>query len=136
MSHFILINLSLQTDSSPNKFSEFISLMISNFENSSFIELRTGFNSQKHGNLVRLLDKDSNWSYDNGFKTMIPSCLTYSILGYPFILPDMIGGNAYNGKPDRELYLRWLALNSLLPVSCTFEKILNKFKYLIFIFIN
>lgn len=37
-------------------------------------------------------------------------------MGYRFILPDMIGGNLYNEKPDRELYLRWLAINSLLPV--------------------
>jgi len=103
-------------DSSPNKFSEYISLMIRDYENSSSIELRTSFNSQSHGNLVRVLDKDSNWSYDNGFKSLIPNCLTYSIMGYPFILPDMIGGNMYNEEPDRELYLRWLAVNSLLPV--------------------
>lgn len=83
-----------EADLAPNKFSEYISFMISQFENSSSIELRTGFNSQKHGNLVRLLDKDSNWSYDNGFKSLIPSCLTYSIMGYPFILPDMIGKSA------------------------------------------
>ena len=36
---------------------------------------------------------DSRWGNDNGLKTMIPNALLMSILGYPFILPDMIGGN-------------------------------------------
>lgn len=65
-------------------------------------------------------DKESRWGYDNGLKTIIPTALTFSILGYPFILPDMIGGNGYTyGEnddieltetvlPDRELYIRWL----------------------------
>ena len=65
-------------------------------------------------------DKESRWGYDNGLKTIIPTALTFGILGYPFILPDMIGGNGYTYKdedtieltetvlPDRELYIRWL----------------------------
>ena len=65
-------------------------------------------------------DKESRWGYDNGLKTIIPTALTFGILGYPFILADMIGGNGYTYKdedtieltetvlPDRELYIRWL----------------------------
>jgi alpha-glucosidase (family GH31 glycosyl hydrolase) len=49
-------------------------------------------------------------------KTLINTALTFGILGYPFILPDMIGGNAYSGmKPDRELFIRWLQATSLMP---------------------
>jgi len=42
------------------------------------------------------MDKDSHWRRDNGLLSLIPSVLLYGILGYPFVLPDMIGGNAYN----------------------------------------
>ena len=37
-------------------------------------------------------------------------------MGYPFCLPDMIGGNAYFGRrPDRELLVRWAQANALMP---------------------
>ena len=38
------------------------------------------------------------------------------LLGYPFCLPDMIGGNAYFGqRPDQELMVRWTQVNALMP---------------------
>ena len=42
-----------------------------------------------------MLDKHSTWGYDNGLKSMIPTALVMGIVGYPFVLPDMIGGNGY-----------------------------------------
>jgi len=54
-----------------------------------------------------MLDKDSVWGYDNGLKTLIPTLLHFGILGYPYTLPDMIGGNAYNGQmPSKEMFIR------------------------------
>ncbi len=35
--------------------------------------------------------------------------------GYSFVLPDMIGGNGYKGAPSRELYIRWLQVNTFMP---------------------
>ncbi len=35
--------------------------------------------------------------------------------GYPFVLPDMIGGNGYNGRPGRELFIRWMQANVFMP---------------------
>lgn len=61
------------------------------------------------------MDKDSCWTSSNGIKSIIPSVLTVSLLGYPFILPDMIGGNGYDLKPDKELFIRWIQLSALLP---------------------
>lgn len=78
-------------------------------------EVRVGYRTQKYPIFVRMMDKMSNWGHDNAFKTVIPCVLTYGILGYPFVLPDMIGGNAYNDHPDEELYIRWLQLNTFLP---------------------
>ncbi|XP_070536046.1 myogenesis-regulating glycosidase-like [Ptychodera flava] len=85
------------------------------------IEIRAAWQSQDLPVFVRMMDKDSKWGYDNGFKTLINTALTFGILGYPFVLPDMIGGNAYNEGfhneylPEKELFLRWLELTAFLP---------------------
>ena len=86
------------------------------------IELRVGYKTQHLPLLVRMMDKDSNWDYSRGLKTMIPTALIFGILGYPFILPDMVGGNAYSPNvshvsvfPEKELFIRWLQLNVFLP---------------------
>ena len=42
-------------------------------------------------------------------------CRPHCSAGYPFVLPDMVGGNGYNGRPERELFLRWLQLSVFLP---------------------
>ncbi|KAM6965679.1 myogenesis-regulating glycosidase-like isoform 2-T2 [Aplochiton taeniatus] len=86
-------------------------------------ELRVGYQSQNISCFFRIIDRDSVWGYELGLKSIIPTVLTISILGYQFILPDMIGGNAYpnrtaegkEGLPDRELYIRWLELSAFMP---------------------
>jgi len=79
------------------------------------LEVRVGTQTQRLPVFVRLMDKESRWDDDNGLATLIPHVLTFGLLGYPFALPDMVGGNAYHGLPDRELYVRWLEANALLP---------------------
>ncbi|CAG7837491.1 unnamed protein product [Allacma fusca] len=79
------------------------------------IEVRVGRGTQHKGVFVRMLDKDSRWGYDNGLKSLIPTLLHFSMLGYSFCLPDMIGGNAYGGRPSKELYIRWMQANVLMP---------------------
>uniref|UniRef100_H2YWD7 Glycoside hydrolase family 31 N-terminal domain-containing protein n=1 Tax=Ciona savignyi TaxID=51511 RepID=H2YWD7_CIOSA len=88
------------------------------------IELRASWNNQHLPVFVRMMDKDSNWSRAKGIKTLISTALTFSFLGYPFILPDMIGGNAYGDGtdgfhktplPEHELYIRWLEVTAFLP---------------------
>ncbi|XP_064649998.1 myogenesis-regulating glycosidase-like isoform X2 [Lineus longissimus] len=98
------------------------------------VELRAAYQSQKYPIFVRMFDKDSYWGYNNGLKTLIPTVFQFGILGYPYILPDMIGGNAYGWTtdstgsvdpqsfasgdpvlPDRELYIRWMQLTTYLP---------------------
>ncbi|RXG52219.1 putative family 31 glucosidase [Armadillidium vulgare] len=71
----------------------------------NFSEVRTGTRSQHNAIFVRMLDKSSVWTEDNGLRTMIPSLLHSGIIGYPFVLPDMIGGNAYDGRPSTELFV-------------------------------
>ena len=90
------------------------------------IEVRVGYRSQHLPIFVRMMDKESHWDYERAFRTVIPNALQFGIIGYPFLLPDMIGGNGYDhnldsvfitqGKiPPKELFIRWLELNVFLP---------------------
>lgn len=82
----------------------------------SMIEVRSSFQSQASPIFVRMLDKNSDWSFNDGLASLIPTALTMGLAGYSFIMPDMIGGNAYgNSKPDRELFIRWLQANVFMP---------------------
>jgi hypothetical protein len=58
-----------------------------------WMPLATGY-----GGLVRMGDRDTVWGVDNGLRSLIPALLTSAVLGYPFCLPDMVGGNAYWGQ--------------------------------------
>ncbi len=84
----------------------------------NMLEVRVGYKTQHLPVFVRMYDKWSNWGYDNGLRTVIPTAVVFSILGYPFILPDMIGGNAYGKNhilPDKELFIPWFGVNIFLP---------------------
>lgn len=68
---------------------------------------------------------ESSWE---GLRRVIPTILTYGILGYPFLIPGAVGGDydpldpsfLSNGTtkilPDQELYIRWLQMAAFLPV--------------------
>jgi alpha-glucosidase (family GH31 glycosyl hydrolase) len=79
-------------------------------------EVRTGHGTTGVGVLTRMGDRFSEWGSGNGLRSIIPTLLTSGVMGYPFCLPDMIGGNAYFGRrPDRELLVRWAQANALMP---------------------
>ncbi|QDZ19212.1 glycoside hydrolase [Chloropicon primus] len=79
-------------------------------------EVRTGHKTQDVGIMTRIGDRFSTWDFKNGLQSIIPTVLTSGLLGYPFALPDIIGGNAYFGrKPDTELFVRWTQVNALMP---------------------
>lgn len=79
-------------------------------------EVRTGHMTQDIAVLTRMGDRFSTWDQANGLRSLIPTLLTSGLLGYPFCLPDMIGGNSYFGaKPDAELMVRWAQVNALMP---------------------
>ena len=59
-------------------------------ENNRLQEVRLGYRTQTLPIFVRIIDKDSHWSYENGLRSLLPSIFNLSILGYPFIIPDMV----------------------------------------------
>jgi hypothetical protein len=70
-------------------------------------EARCGWHSQREPILFRQWDKFSTWGEDNGLASVVTGALNLGLTGYPFVLPDMIGGNAYGEPPTAELMIRW-----------------------------
>ncbi|XP_015683819.1 myogenesis-regulating glycosidase-like [Protobothrops mucrosquamatus] len=104
----------------PSTWSRYYAEMASPFH--KLAEVRVGYQTQHIPCFVRIIDRDSIWGYELGLKSIIPTVLSIGLLGYHFILPDMIGGNFVADKtdgaeqiPDRELYLRWLELSAFMP---------------------
>ena len=81
----------------------------------SLMEVRSGWFNQQAPIFFRQWDKATSWGADNGLHSVLTGILALGITGYPFILPDMVGGNAYEAEPDAELMIRWTQLNALLP---------------------
>jgi alpha-glucosidase (family GH31 glycosyl hydrolase) len=79
-------------------------------------EARVGYLAQRYGVVAREGDKESTWGLDEGLRASITQALTLSITGYPYIMPDMIGGNEYKCKCDKELFVRWVEASALMPV--------------------
>ncbi|KAH9640194.1 hypothetical protein HF086_008430 [Spodoptera exigua] len=79
------------------------------------IEVRSGMRTQDLPVFIRMVDKDTLWDYNNGLETLITTLLSMNLNGYTLVLPDMIGGNGYNEKPSKELFIRWLQANVFMP---------------------
>ncbi len=78
-------------------------------------EVRSGWKNQRAPIFFRQWDKTTSWGLDNGLHSVLTGILALSMAGYPFVLPDMVGGNEYEEKADAELMIRWTQLNALLP---------------------
>lgn len=86
------------------------------------IETRIGWRTQTLPNFVRMIDKDTRWTWDNGLPTLITTLLQMNLNGYVFVLPDMIGGNGYVNNsfnatelPSKDIFIRWLQANVFMP---------------------
>ncbi|KAJ8676163.1 hypothetical protein QAD02_011949 [Eretmocerus hayati] len=88
----------------------------------NMIEMRVGWRTQNLPTFVRMLDKDSRWTMNNGLPTLITTLIQMNLNGYVHVLPDMIGGNGYSDtsidsteRPSKELFIRWLQVNVFMP---------------------
>lgn len=78
-------------------------------------EVRSGWKNQRASIFFRQWDKTTSWGLDNGLHSVLTGILALGMAGYPFILPDMVGGNEYEEKANAEMMIRWTQLNALLP---------------------
>jgi alpha-glucosidase (family GH31 glycosyl hydrolase) len=79
-------------------------------------DVRTSWRNQRATVLVREWDKFSLWGLDNGLQSVLSQALTLGMIGYPFVLADMVGGNEYDDqRTDGEMMVRWAQANALLP---------------------
>jgi len=98
----------------PNEYTDLCTEVGKSFE---YYEIRSGWFSQSHGGWAREYDKFASWDEVNGIKSVIPEALTLSMLGYPYIVPDAVGGGQFfNEEYDEELYIRWAQLAAFMPV--------------------
>ena len=70
---------------------------------SNLIEVRTAQRTQNVGLFYRILDRASDWTIHDGIKSVVTQTLQFSILGYPYVLPDIIGGNDGPDKSKKEV---------------------------------
>lgn len=88
----------------------------------SAIEVRTGWQTQDLPIFVRMQDKETEWGLNRGLASLITTLLVMNIAGYPYVLPDMVGGNGDVNTtadaaeyPSKELFIRWLQANTFMP---------------------
>lgn len=98
----------------------YTNILASHFGNG--IEVRVGWRSQKLPIFVRMIDKDSKWTWNNGLPTLITTLLQMNLNGYVYVLPDMIGGNGYGDNPltsselpSKDMFVRWMQVNVFMP---------------------
>ena len=101
-----------KSELNPNYYSKYYVQLASEFPLS---EVRVGYKSQRYPIFVRFLDRRSDWDSQGGLRSVLSAALTFSILGYSYMLPDMVGGNNYLKAPNKELYVRWTQLCVFLP---------------------
>jgi len=63
---------------------------------------------------LRTFDKDSVWGDNNGLDSLIPTLLTYNMVGKSIVIPTMTG--SAGEYPEKELYIRWLQASIFIPV--------------------
>lgn len=85
-------------------------------EHFPYTQASFGWRSQGRGLLFGSREKWSRWGLDNGLHSVLTQALALGMVGYPFLLPAMVGGNGAGGEPpDGELIVRWAQLTALLP---------------------
>jgi hypothetical protein len=105
---------------------QYKTFFINNLQNSvSLFGVNSAVERPKAPTFVSLPQFESSW---DGLRRVIPTILTYGLLGYPFLIPGAVGGDVeapetlfytnYSSEllPDKELYVRWLQLATFLPV--------------------
>lgn len=81
--------------------------------------------NQNSAPVIKLTSRVSSWNDVGGLRSVIPSVLSLGIVGYPFVIPNVVGGSgtvkvvnssySVHVKPERELYIRWMGIAAYMP---------------------
>ncbi|XP_049765253.1 myogenesis-regulating glycosidase-like [Schistocerca cancellata] len=96
----------------PVAFSDAYAKVISQF--GPMVQIETSVDNQQLPNYFVMDKMRSDWTNHHGFKTLIPKLLQLNLVGYPFVIGEMVGGG--NSKTWSELYVRWLQASVFMPV--------------------
>lgn len=99
----------------PNIFTTQYVKTAASVSNLKLAEVRVVYRNQEEPIFVRMSDKSSTWSIENGLKALVTTLLAMNMVGYSFIIPDMVGGNGYIYPPTKELFIRWLQATTFMP---------------------
>lgn len=117
---------------------QYKSMFINSIQNAvSLFGVSDAIERPRSPSFVALPRFESSWE---GLRKVIPTILTYGIIGYPFLIPGAVGGDLASSidttidwanetmtdLPDQELYIRWLQLSAFLPVV-RFNKLPNSY---------
>lgn len=69
---------------------------------------------QRYGHFLRLLDYSTSGNMNLELSMLVPSLINANMLGYPFVIPNMIGKNR-GQMPSRNLYIRWMQAVTFMP---------------------
>ena len=69
--------------------------------------------AQKYGFVTRTVDKGTDW---NSLQAAVKQNLAVSVIGYPFVETDMIGGSASMPPPSTEVLVRWAQAAAVMPL--------------------
>lgn len=87
----------------------------------SYHEYKDTYDRGGKNSIQRLRDKWHEWN-GKGLGALIPCGMNASMLGHPFLCPDMVGGGEWTYRfkpgftPDRELFIRMAQCSALFPM--------------------
>ncbi len=101
---------------------EHVHIWNENAQKYKFNQIRQGFRNAGRPIVHSLCDKTHSWAETNGIASIIPSMIVTGLIGYNYVVPDMIGGGNFanflkGNTVDEELVSRWIALTALLPME-------------------
>jgi alpha-glucosidase (family GH31 glycosyl hydrolase) len=99
-----------------NRYLEFIAKHFPDFS-----ESRVAWTVQREGLITREGGKDTRWGLDNGLHALITQGMTQAILGYPYLICDMVPGRVQTRfadapLPTDELFVRWTEASAFTPI--------------------
>ncbi len=99
-----------------NRYLEFIARHFPDYS-----ESRVAWMVQREGLITREGGKDSVWGLQNGLHALITQGMTQAVLGYPYLICDMIPGRVLTRfadapLPTDELFVRWTEASAFTPI--------------------